>query len=339
MCSLTIFSLAAAAVDARSCILLLTLTTALMLFETNPVTAKKVLKLSTAQDILVRCTAVSCPSPLALSSTSCLINHPRNPRPGEGVGEEQVDESGGYNFIIFTREPLDCHHRTQPTYFAPIARERSAMKPSTSLIGLASVAAFLIPGTHGFVVPGNMPGGVISKTHDVSSSCRGNRPVFPTRYASRRCRDEPSSLLMMAAGKKRRRRKGDQSGASVAASGVSTASKPKQPADPAGGGAGQLGDVLEGDRGVEELFTDDWSDMPANTGMVKSNVSPLCHSLVGHGAAWEMRLLLCRILLVYILALALGRRVQTTDICLPITASSGLLSTRFHLPLYRKLLK
>lgn len=165
------------------------------------------------------------------------------------------------------------------------------MKPSTPLIGLASVAAYLILGTHGFVAPGNLPGGVISRTHDVSSSssCAGSsRPVFPTRHASRRHRNDSSSLLMMAAGKKRRRRKGDKGGASAAASGVSTASKPKQPAsaDPVpaasggvagGGGAGQLGDVLEGDRGVEELFSDDWSDMPANTGMVKSNVSSLCY--------------------------------------------------------------
>lgn len=158
------------------------------------------------------------------------------------------------------------------------------MKPSTSLIGFASAATCLILGTHGFVAPGNLPGGVISgRTHDVSSSAgSSSRPVFPTRHSSspRRHRNEPSSLLMMAAKKKRRRRKGDKDGAS---SGVSTASKPSQ-ADGggsssgpvAGGGAGQLGDVLEGDRGVEELFTDDWSDMPANTGMVKSNVSSLC---------------------------------------------------------------
>eukprot|EP00752_Nemacystus_decipiens_P001360 g1349.t1 len=78
----------------------------------------------------------------------------------------------------------------------------------------------------------------------------------------------------MMAGKKRRRRKADKGAASAA--GVSTAAKPKQPAGAgelvAGGGAGQLGDVLEGDRRVEELFTDDWSGMPANTGMVKSDV-------------------------------------------------------------------
>lgn len=156
------------------------------------------------------------------------------------------------------------------------------MKPSTSLIGFASVAACLLLGTNGFVAPGNLPGGVISRTHDdvsSSTSCGGGsrgRPVFPIRHTPRRQRNDPSSLLMMA-GKKRRRRKGDKGGASAAASGVSTAPKPKQAdgnAGPvAGGGAGQLGDVLEGDRGVEELFTDDWSDMPANTGMVKSNVS------------------------------------------------------------------
>lgn len=156
------------------------------------------------------------------------------------------------------------------------------MKPSPSLMGVASVAICLILGTNAFVAPGNnFPGGVISsRTHDVSSSAAcgrsSSRPVFSTRHTSRRRRNEPSSLLMMAA-KKRRRRKGDKGGDSAAAAGVSTASKPKQPASSAGtvagGGAGQLGDVLEGDRGVEELFTDDWSDMPANTGMVKSNVS------------------------------------------------------------------
>lgn len=91
---------------------------------------------------------------------------------------------------------------------------------------------------------------------------------------------------MAAADKKRKRRKGGKAG-SPSSSAVSTTTTPKQPAktegskggsaggSDAGGGvsAGQLGDVLEGDRGVEELFTDDWSDMPANTGMVKSNVS------------------------------------------------------------------
>lgn len=159
------------------------------------------------------------------------------------------------------------------------------MKPSASLIGLASVAAYLVLGTHGFVAPGSLTaGGVISRTHDVSSSIiscgRGSRSVFPASdHASPRHRNEHSSLTMMAAGKKRRRRKGGKGSATAAASGVSTAPK-KQPASAApvvaGGGAGQLGDVLEGDRGVEELFSDDWSDMPANTGMVKSNVSSLC---------------------------------------------------------------
>eukprot|EP00903_Cladosiphon_okamuranus_P019109 g17582.t1 len=158
------------------------------------------------------------------------------------------------------------------------------MKPSTPLIVLTSVGTCLVLGTHGFVAPGsNLPGGVISsRTHDISPrgadrSSSSSRPVFPTRHAPRRHRNEPSSLLMMAAGKKRRRRKGDKGGASADASGVSTASMPKQPAGSpdgpvSGGGAGPLGDVLERDRQVEELFTDDWSDMPGNAGMVKSNV-------------------------------------------------------------------
>ena len=39
------------------------------LIETNPATAKKVLRLSAAQDILFRCTAASCPLPPALYGT------------------------------------------------------------------------------------------------------------------------------------------------------------------------------------------------------------------------------------------------------------------------------
>lgn len=159
------------------------------------------------------------------------------------------------------------------------------MKTSTVLVGLASVATYLILGTHGFVASGNLHVGVISsRTHDVSSSssCAGSssRPVFPTRQTPRRRRNDYPSLLMMAAAKKRRRRKADKGGgASAAASGASTASTPKEPANVGsvpGTGAGQLGDVLEGDRRVEELFTDDWSGMPSNTGMVKSNVSSGC---------------------------------------------------------------
>lgn len=97
---------------------------------------------------------------------------------------------------------------------------------------------------------------------------------------------------MAAGGKKRRKRKGAPSGGKSApeASPVAGASVPfaapevsAPSADSSGGGgggavtsgatdAGQLGDVLEGDRGIEELFSDDWSGMPANTGMVKSKV-------------------------------------------------------------------
>lgn len=85
---------------------------------------------------------------------------------------------------------------------------------------------------------------------------------------------------MMAAGGKKRRRRKEGKGAGTAA--APTASNAKSPADAdatiagGGGGVGQLGDVLEGDRGVEALFTDDWSDMPANTGMVKTSVSVPC---------------------------------------------------------------
>lgn len=87
-------------------------------------------------------------------------------------------------------------------------------------------------------------------------------------------------MMMAAAGKKRKRRtvrKGTTPPAPPAS--PAAAIPPKSPAAAdsgdagAGGGVGELGDVLEGDRGVEALFTDDWSDMPANTGMAKSNVS------------------------------------------------------------------
>ncbi len=164
-----------------------------------------------------------------------------------------------------------------------MCRLSASMKPSSALVGLASVATLLALGTDGFIAPpSSLPSGAgISGTHDAVSStvAARRRPLLPDHPTSRRHRQEPSSLLMMAAGgKKRRRRKAGKDAGTAAAPAASPA---KSPADAAaavaggGGGAGKLGDVLEGDRGVEALFTDDWSDMPANTGMVKTSVSVL----------------------------------------------------------------
>lgn len=87
-------------------------------------------------------------------------------------------------------------------------------------------------------------------------------------------------MMMAAAGKKRKKRK-VRKGTNPPAPPASPAAAipPKKPAANsgagagAGGGVGELGDVLEGDKSVEALFSDDWSGMPANTGMTKSNVS------------------------------------------------------------------
>ncbi|CAM9709819.1 unnamed protein product [Ectocarpus fasciculatus] len=164
------------------------------------------------------------------------------------------------------------------------------MKPSASLLGLASVATCLIEGAHGFVVPINnlAAGGVTSRTHDVCSSAAvsSRSSISKTsshqhllHRSSRRLRHECSSLMMMAAAGKKRKRRKVRKGTTPPAPPASPAAAipPKSPAAAdsgavAGGGVGELGDVLEGDRSVEALFTDDWSDMPANTGMTKSNV-------------------------------------------------------------------
>lgn len=88
---------------------------------------------------------------------------------------------------------------------------------------------------------------------------------------------------MAAGGKKRKRRKEKSKNGSSASSSTSKSQLPAAavPASPGGTsssetvvrGAGQLGDVLEGERGIEALFSNDWSDMPANDGMVKTSVS------------------------------------------------------------------
>lgn len=68
----------------------------------------------------------------------------------------------------------------------------------------------------------------------------------------------------------------------LAVSGRGTVGKEDMGNEADGGVAGLLGDVLQGDRSVEALFSDDWSGMQANTGMVKSKVSTfVCRS-------WEM---------------------------------------------------
>ena len=94
----------------------------------------------------------------------------------------------------------------------------------------------------------------------------------------------PYGVLMATKGKKRKRRKpGAADGASTSSAPTSAKLKPDGSSSSSSSsspdstaaveGAGPLGDVLEGDRGIEALSSDDWSDMPANDGMVKSNVS------------------------------------------------------------------
>lgn len=97
--------------------------------------------------------------------------------------------------------------------------------------------------------------------------------------------------MMDAGGKKRRKRKSDAKTSQISGeSSISDATGSGLSKD-AGAGVGdaagepskaaalpsarELEEVLEGERGLEELFTDDWSDMPANEGMVKSKVSTL----------------------------------------------------------------
>ncbi|CAM9910291.1 unnamed protein product [Ectocarpus sp. 8 AP-2014] len=162
------------------------------------------------------------------------------------------------------------------------------MKPSASLLALASVATCLLEGAHGFVAPINnlAAGGVTSGTHDVCSSAAiyGRSSSSSHRHllhrSSRRLRHESTSLMMMAAAGKKRKRRKVRKGTNPPTPPASPAAAipPKKPAANsgagagAGGGVGELGDVLEGDRKVEALFSDDWSGMPANTGMTKSNV-------------------------------------------------------------------
>lgn len=167
------------------------------------------------------------------------------------------------------------------------------MQSLSSSIVLASIAACLVLYVDAFVSL-NSP----SPSFGVSSSSRTH--VHPSSTTVRRhFTTRQGQTVMMAAGKKRRRRKGspDAAGGTSSASATSTASKPRpasraaegssgtasrdpdapssssSSSNPVANGVGELGAVLQGDKGIEALFTDDWSDMPANDGMVKSNVS------------------------------------------------------------------
>lgn len=168
------------------------------------------------------------------------------------------------------------------------------MQSYKSLPLFAGVAAFLVTDAHGFVALSNNP---LSPTNLPSSSCKTHVSSINTRrgYLNPARTSRPYDTLMMAGGKKKRRRKENASSSgkgSSDSSATSTGPKPVQaPAKPQVAasstpikddsnkddvvveGAGQLGDVLEGDRGIEALFSEDWSGMPANDGMVKSDVS------------------------------------------------------------------
>ena len=157
-----------------------------------------------------------------------------------------------------------------------------SMKPFKTLIALTSVTVCLVPCADGFVALRSLsvPTSSVSSSTHVSSSI-STRRTHSSGYTSR-----PHGVLMATKGKKRKRRKDGPKDDASTSSGPATAKPQPQPESssssssssspgsaPVVEGASQLGDVLEGDRGVEALFSDDWSDMPANAGMVKSNVS------------------------------------------------------------------
>lgn len=85
-------------------------------------------------------------------------------------------------------------------------------------------------------------------------------------------------------GKKRRRRKSKDSGdvpSSMAASQDKLQSTSEEDMAPSLDGEASktgamstnaLGEVLQGENSIEALFVDDWSGMPTNQGMEKSNV-------------------------------------------------------------------
>lgn len=156
------------------------------------------------------------------------------------------------------------------------------MQPFKALITLTSVTVCLVPCADGFVALRSLSvptSSVLSGTH-VSSSI-STRRTHSSDYTSR-----PHGVLMATKGKKRKRRKdAPKDDASTPSAPIIAKLQPESSSSSSRGsnsspdstavveGASQLGDVLEGDRGVEALFSDDWSDMPANAGMVKSNVS------------------------------------------------------------------
>lgn len=180
---------------------------------------------------------------------------------------------------------------------------QASMQSSKTVLVLTTVVTFFVLGTDGFVALSNsLPTSLTSSpsgTH-VSSSIAKSSRCFTT-HTSR-----PHEALMAAGGKKRRRRKENSKGSASVPS-ASTAPKPQPPSaavpapvedsrskaeqssesggTPAAveGGADKLGDVLQGEKGLEALFTDDWSDMPANDGMLKSNVSRRHGGIVAAG--------------------------------------------------------
>lgn len=139
---------------------------------------------------------------------------------------------------------------------------------------------------------------------DAASSRICVRPSAATRTMTRRSQHEhvwkttagetvkrPSrSMLMAGSGSKKRRRRKDvnpmdpgdpspSNGAPTQSGLEPEDSTPLQPGDKVKatpGDSSLLGDVVQGERPIETLFSDDWSGMPVNTGMEKSNVSGLC---------------------------------------------------------------
>lgn len=150
-----------------------------------------------------------------------------------------------------------------------VADVRPQAMHSPATIVLAAVAAALFPnGANSFV-------DVFATSALRRWEC-GARPCYsnlPRSSGRSRC------LLMATGGKKKRRRKEGSSASPPTASAERTPNvKPKPEATPGEGSGDSTGgpavkSLLEGDKNIERLFDDDWSGMPANDGMQKSNVS------------------------------------------------------------------
>lgn len=151
----------------------------------------------------------------------------------------------------------------------------------------SNVIVFLAYKVNGIVALSNtLSPTPLPRSHVSSRICNEGCTSFPSRMSR-----SHRALVMDAGGKKRRRRKSDPKTSKISGSSSVSGANGSGLSKDAGVGAGdaagapsgapalpsarELEEVLEGERGLEELFTDDWSGMPANEGMVKTKVSTL----------------------------------------------------------------